>query len=56
MNEMDQSICYSGVEYGGCVMDANQLIKTTETDPDLPQHSNQNHLGQDQGKGLAKCQ
>ena len=37
-------------------MDTNQLIKTTETEPDLPQHSNHNHIGQDQGKGLGNRQ
>jgi hypothetical protein len=42
-------VFFSGIEYGGCVMNTNQLKVVSKTEPDQSDHS-ENELGSDKGK------
>ena len=46
-------IYFSGIEYGGCVMNTNQLKVVSKTEPDQSDHS-ENEQGSDQGTVYSK--
>ena len=54
VNKIPMLLYYSGIEYGGCVMDTKQMDIIPSSEPDQSDHS-ESEPGSDRGKNLTLC-